>query len=560
MEVRVAHIVAVQRFTLEGRTHENQNIRGRRFALLTDDASSLLDVSTDGNLLKSSSDNSTTSPTTPANNNNSRTSLLSSQSGLGALTERASSRGSSRSANVLQSLFNPFVRERNGSKQSQDKTDQLNDFLTTYTLVSLPHLPDSITRGRLKFNPNSLYMESHWTDIVVGHEKFNKRERDQQEVIWEMLTTEVEYIRKLKVIIDLFYSCLIHLQSNQLLTEIEIDKVFSNIYEVFNATNHFWSCHMIQLLKDSRQKREQLNFCLLKSGFGIPASINTGHLNYLISTVAQLKLCPSKQRHLYLMRINDGSFVFDTIFKPYIEYCLDQEKCRDYLKTKMKENELFRTFITRITRYALLLGALKKTLEKMERNADVKQKIEDITKMVGLCFFVVVVVGGGASLILSALHHYTYCNIIYIDARHFQLEQVDSFVVKVNGVMRQRQEHIQLSTMMSRIDSYDVVEVPSDECSSIVSQHCKLDLTMPVPGCGHHVTRKILFEGSLKLKDTYNKMDVYCFLFTDMLLITKPSTRRGDRVKVIKPPMRLDKIVVQSMRDVGQFGDFGYLE
>lgn len=47
-------------------------------------------------------------------------------------------------------------------------------------------------------------------------------------------------------------------------------------------------------------------------------------------------------------------------------------------------------------------------------------------------------------------------------------------------------------------------------------------------------------------------MDVYCFLFTDLFLITKPVTKRGgDKVKVIKPPMRLDKIVVHRLRDPG---------
>ena len=43
--------------------------------------------------------------------------------------------------------------------------------------------------------------------------------------------------------------------------------------------------------------------------------------------------------------------------------------------------------------------------------------------------------------------------------------------------------------------------------------------------------------------------DVCCFLFTDLLLITKLLTRRSDRVRVIKPPMRLDKIVVRQLRD-----------
>ena len=42
-------------------------------------------------------------------------------------------------------------------------------------------------------------------------------------------------------------------------------------------------------------------------------------------------------------------------------------------------------------------------------------------------------------------------------------------------------------------------------------------------------------------------------LFTDMLLVTKPVTKRGggDRLKIIKPPMRLDRIVVYGLRDAG---------
>jgi len=45
--------------------------------------------------------------------------------------------------------------------------------------------------------------------------------------------------------------------------------------------------------------------------------------------------------------------------------------------------------------------------------------------------------------------------------------------------------------------------------------------------------------------------DAYCFLFTDMFLVTKPATKRGEKVKVIKPPMRLDKIIICGLRDVG---------
>lgn len=40
-------------------------------------------------------------------------------------------------------------------------------------------------------------------------------------------------------------------------------------------------------------------------------------------------------------------------------------------------------------------------------------------------------------------------------------------------------------------------------------------------------------------------------LFTDLLLLCKAS-KRMDKFKVIKPPMRVDKIVVQELKDKGE--------
>lgn len=47
-------------------------------------------------------------------------------------------------------------------------------------------------------------------------------------------------------------------------------------------------------------------------------------------------------------------------------------------------------------------------------------------------------------------------------------------------------------------------------------------------------------------------MDVYCFLFTDLLLVTKP-VKKAERTKVIRPPLLVDKIVCRELRDPGSF-------
>ena len=94
--------------------------------------------------------------------------------------------------------------------QAQDKQDQLSELLSSYTLHGLPKMPDSLTRGRPHYDQSAFTLERHWTDIVANHDRLNKRQRDQQEAVWELLSTEVEYLRKLRVIIDVSLSLLLN--------------------------------------------------------------------------------------------------------------------------------------------------------------------------------------------------------------------------------------------------------------------------------------------------------------------------------------------------------------
>lgn len=45
---------------------------------------------------------------------------------------------------------------------------------------------------------------------------------------------------------------------------------------------------------------------------------------------------------------------------------------------------------------------------------------------------------------------------------------------------------------------------------------------------------------------------MYCFLFTDLLLVTK-AVKKAERTKVIRPPLLVDKIVCRELRDPGSF-------
>lgn len=37
---------------------------------------------------------------------------------------------------------------------------------------------------------------------------------------------------------------------------------------------------------------------------------------------------------------------FATRFQPYIRYCMEEEGCMEYMRTLLRDNELFRTFVT----------------------------------------------------------------------------------------------------------------------------------------------------------------------------------------------------------------------
>lgn len=119
--------------------------------------------------------------------------------------------------------------------------------------------------------------------------------------------------------------------------------------------------------------------------------------------------------------------------------------------------------------------------------------------------------------------------------------------------MRQRQERQRLAGVVSRIDAYEVVEGSNDEVDKLLKEFLHLDLTAPMPGTSPEETRQLLLEGSLRMKEGKDsKMDVYCFLFTDLLLVTK-AVKKAERTKVIRPPLLVDKIVCRELRDPGSF-------
>ncbi|XP_053137145.1 pleckstrin homology domain-containing family G member 5 isoform X2 [Hemicordylus capensis] len=377
--------------------------------------------------------------------------------------------------------------------REMDKTEQLESRLHSYGLFGLPKFPQ-----QLRFDQDSweeeedddatLCLEDSWQEIIEGTEALTRRQCHQQEAIWELLHTEASYIKKLKVITDLFLCCLLNLQESGLLCEVEAERLFSNIQEIIQLHRALWRSVMAPVLDKARASRALLDPTDFFKGFKM----------------------------------------FGSLFKPYIRYCMEEEGCMEYMRNLLRENELFRIYVTwaekhrqcnrlklsdmlvkphqRLTKYPLLLkSVLKKTEEPLTREAIVTM-----------------------------------------------ISSVERFINHVNSRMRQRQEQQRLATIVSRIDAYEV-EGSTDEVDKILKEFLRLDLTAPIPGTSPEETRQLLLEGSLKMKEgKESKMDVYCFLFTDLFLITKP-VKKAERAKVIRQPLLVDRVVCRDLKDPGSF-------
>ncbi|XP_048470840.1 pleckstrin homology domain-containing family G member 5 [Rhincodon typus] len=382
-------------------------------------------------------------------------------------------------------------KPRRRHTDEMDKMDQLQSKLHTYSMFGLPKLP-----AQLRFDQDSweeeetsLYLECSWQEIIEAPEKLTRKQCHQQEALWELLNTEVAYMKKLRVITDLFLCCLINLQESGLLTEVEPKKLFCNVQEIIQLHQKLWQEVMTPMLQASRESKALLNPIFLHKGFK----------------------------------------TFGVHFKPYIQYCMEEESCMEYMRNLLRDNELFRVYITwaethkqcnrlklsdmlvkphqRLTKYPLLLKSiLKKTDDSHARDVIV-------------------------------------CMV----------SSVENFIAHVNSRMHQRQEQQKLAEIINRIDSYEVVDGSSDEVEKVLKEFCHLDLMAPMLGTSPDDTRQLLLEGSLRMKEGKDsKMDVYCFLFTDIFLITKP-VKKIEKTKVIRQPLLVDKIICRELRDPGSF-------
>uniref|UniRef100_A0A9J8DKY8 Pleckstrin homology domain containing, family G (with RhoGef domain) member 5b n=1 Tax=Cyprinus carpio carpio TaxID=630221 RepID=A0A9J8DKY8_CYPCA len=379
-----------------------------------------------------------------------------------------------------------------GSGKEVDRVELLHTKLQAYTQFGLPKVPSQLAFHQDSWEeeeeePN-LTLEDSWRELLEDPESLSRRQFQQQEAVWELIQTEATYIKKLRVITDLFLCGLLNLQDNSLLLEVEPARLFSNIHDIVRLHSTLWVQVMFPVLEKARSTRSLIDPADLEQGFS----------------------------------------TFASRFQPYMRYCMEEESCMEYMRSLLRDNEIFKIYSTwaetnkqcnrlkladmlakphqRLTKYPLLLKTILK-------------KTDDQTSK-------------------EALNNMVVC--------------VESFINSVDSQMRQKQEKEKLASISARVESYEAVEGASEEVEKALKEFNRIDLTAPMIDTSPEATRQLHLEGALRMKEGKDsRMDVYCFLFTDLLLITKP-VKRLEKVKVIRQPLLLQNVVCRELKDTGE--------
>lgn len=209
----------------------------------------------------------------------------------------------------MSQLTNIFNNYGNANK-NKDQLKATMDKLLESFLIELPKLPSELCANH--YNPSMFEIEPDWNKFVGDSfaQSLQKNQAKQQMAIWELLSTEASHIKTTKIIIDVFLSCLVkmkcHEQTAELFKDIEINKLFSNIIEVFNCNLNFWQTYFYPIVENLQQNNSKI-------------------------------IDPSM--------LVDGFSNFKSLFAPYEEFILEKSNSLENFKKYTEENEFFSKFI-----------------------------------------------------------------------------------------------------------------------------------------------------------------------------------------------------------------------
>ncbi|XP_066568469.1 uncharacterized protein plekhg6 [Amia ocellicauda] len=368
--------------------------------------------------------------------------------------------------------------------------EALRDRLGSFSMLGLPRLPEQLRShwevGGVKGEET---LEYSWTNIVHNHTSLSRSCRLQQEALWELIQTELNYLRSLRVITDLVIAALLNLHQSGFLLDVRPDFLFSNVPSLLRAHCQFWQEVILPLLQEVR---------------------STG-------------------RPLDPLRLWRGFKTFSSRFQCYMQYCSEEEALGEFTRSQTSSNPHFHMFLTWVETHRLC-GRM--------RVGDMQARPHQrITKY---------------PLLLQAVRSWTE-HTGTAQALTDMLVSVNSFLAAVNTYLQTRADQSSLRETAQRIEGYQLLEGGGEELDRQLRKFCQIDLTSPIVGAGPNDIRKLLLEETLKIRDKKDsKVELSVLLFSDVLLLCR-SHRKSDRLRVTRPPLHLHRVHCRPLRDPCSF-------
>ncbi|KAK7147749.1 hypothetical protein R3I94_010315 [Phoxinus phoxinus] len=372
---------------------------------------------------------------------------------------------------LKQALFSQGVSDRNSTFEGQ--VDALKQVLDSFKI------PADL-RWTWGEGGTERALEKSWTDIVHSHEFMSKTQRHQQEALWELLYTELNFINRLTIAKDLVLAALSHCHGYGFLQEVSPTMLFSNLPSILDAHRLFWHEVMYPMLQEVRLTGRPFD----------PLKLEAGCLQFPERFPAYFEYCWEGERNVEFAR---RQFDTNPHFHTYLMWVENHPQC-----VRMRLGDMQARAYQRITKYHLLLKAIQKTTQ----------------------------------------------NIPTHTALDRMLNSVNHFVDSINEYMHLKEA---LSVAAQRIDEHKI-EGLSEEIDKHVRELCCFDLMSPMRGVGPNVIRRLLLEETLKVRVRKDNKECVVLLFTDVLLMTK-TQKKSDKLKVVRPPLPLERIHCIPLKD-----------
>ncbi|KAE9550864.1 hypothetical protein FO519_005926 [Halicephalobus sp. NKZ332] len=320
-----------------------------------------------------------------------------------------------------------------------------------------------------------LETEEHWTQIVKKHQQISESAQKQQAALWEMVETEKRYIQSLQIMDDLTI-VFRELQRHGFMTDMDFRRVFSNYGEILKTNLSFWKRSVLPMVSSARESGSLLNSTKMLPGFEDIVGWSRCYIDFNISHTDTLNYVRKKQKD-------------NERFAEFVQWCeslnmMNRQTLIDNLSIPMQ----------RLTRYPLMLkNVLKASTDGEER------------------------------ILLQKM-----------------IESAEHATSLLNTEMNNNDLRIQLNEVMKTLESYDAIDTEEyDKFFHSQGVHHYVNLLHPMPFVAGNKHRRIFTKGDLKMREGKNgaKMEIHAILFTDMLLICKPTSKRNDRYRIIKPPL-----------------------